>query len=226
MRLTFARSLGAVALVMSLALAAAGQQGGPKEGAPSRRAPVCRIVITPTGGVPAACALLAYENGAYLVRHPNGREYTLRATEVSAVKFMPLKGHKDERRPEDRQPPRDERHGRRDDDRRPPRGWPPDLRGRLSERLKSIEPRLRDMKRRGTLGAYIKDHERRLVDSKDPIVARQLLLELGMAHRVNGWAQGQDYWRKLTRSIKDEAVRRSLKRPGLVQPGPRRPWRR
>jgi hypothetical protein len=173
--------------------------------------PICMVKVTPIDGPPTECFLLAFEDGTFVLRYRDQSEYRLRQEDVASVKFSPLPRQSATKAEMRDRPPREapEDRGRADDERRFGFPAPAEMRTRLEETLRTLEPMLVALKRSGEIRAYIVDHEGLIRASRDPQSVRDLMLELHLAHRVNGQMPDREYWRALLESIEDPAVRRS-----------------
>ena len=209
------------ALVACLGWARAARSAEPRPEAPARHAPpLCRVELATRGGQRSAFLLLAYEEATFSLRRADGSELRVREADVASIAFFPLY---EKPRPDETAPPRP----------LPPDGedvvdedlpaflrLPREMREGAGEWLKRHSARLGQMKDDGKLRAHIARLEREIVEVNDVAVARQKVVELFVAYRVDGIRVGPEYWRTLVRRIKDQKVRRAL------QPhAPRRRWR-
>jgi hypothetical protein len=197
------------------ALAATMIVNRPVSGSEKPSKPLCWVQVTPKDGIPAEAYLLRFEDGTFTLRHKNKQEYTIDEKNVVSIRFLPLSAaNKPERRPT---PDTPDSTRRGDDDPKTRRGPFADARTRWEEHQRK---RLKEIRRSGKLGEYIKEREERLRKARNVFDARQTLAELLAAHRANDHMPEHDYWRRLIESIENPQIRRSRMLQNFPPPGP------
>lgn len=197
--------------------------------------PVCRVRIVDERGFELAGALLAFEDGVYHVRGPDGKVIELPEKDVRSVSFAPLEALTDLRGlrpkpPKPKPPAHPDRPGLAARPR--PDGRRDDQAGRLVREIvvKSWERlrRLSELNMEGRLDEHIRKLSSDLRDAKSLKDAGRLLAELRIARNVKREPLTVEEWRTLVNSIADpvvraqavEIARRLFRPPGPPRRGP------